>query len=315
MRPKVTGFRTTVAERVEIVSSVVECAESRAFRRHALCKPGCGLASGAVHVVRPPRFREFARARHPARARARRDDGDLEPAIRVDAVPPVLPAQRRRRRGGGAGHLLAADRPANGVSARAARAVRAVRAGTAGRVGRGADRARLGAVGASLRADPAVPDLWRPLRNRDRHRLCRRRRPDGALVPGSARLRDRRRRRRLRHGRDDHDVPDRGDAGRLRRSSDADGVRHPSRRDRRHRRARPARTPPGGDAGRAIDHARPRCRTADDAEDADLQVDVRDDDDDVCGRPDGHLQLRLVRIRLRRRRTSGCGAWRRCRSR
>ena len=89
--PKVTGFRTTVAERVEMVSSVVECAESRAFRRHALCKPGCGLASGAVHVVRPPRFREFARARHPARARAGRDDGDLQPAIRLDVVRQTVP--------------------------------------------------------------------------------------------------------------------------------------------------------------------------------------------------------------------------------
>ena len=61
--------------------------------------------------------------------------------------------------------------------------------------------------------------------------------------------------------------------------------------------------------------ARPRGRTAGDAEDADLLADVRDDDDDVDRRPDGHLEFRRLRARLRRRGRHGVRAWRRCRSR
>ena len=70
-----------------------------------------------------------------------------------------------------------------------------------------------------------------------------------------------------------------------------------------------ARAAAGRSAGPRRDaRARKRRRAGQHVEDADLLADVRHDDDDVDRRPDGDVELRQFRARLRRRRHSGAGA-------
>ena len=176
-----------------------------------------------------------------ASAWPRRHDGGLEPAICLDAVRQAVPGRDRRGAADRADHLLCADRRADAVLAGARLACRPVRAEGARRRRRCAHRPRLGAVGSGRQRLDAVSDLWALVRRRDRHRLCRRHRPDGAMVSGSARICDRRRRRRLWHGRDADDISDLLNARCLGRADDPDGIRRHSRRRRRSRRARPAR--------------------------------------------------------------------------
>ena len=71
----------------------------------------------------------------------------------------------------------------------------------------------------------AVSHLRHCRRPGHRHRLRRRRWPDGGMVSGSAGLCRRRGGGRLRHGRDRHDIPDRPFACRRRLSGDAATVR------------------------------------------------------------------------------------------
>ena len=146
--------------------------------------PLAALLPGAVHVVRPPRFGEFRKRALPSSSR------ELVAMMAISSPQYVWTlflryflhtARRRRGRRCRSPSRCLVVLQTVFTPVRISLDVRTVRTPTAGRVGRGADRARLGAVGAGLRPDPAVPDLWRPLRNRHRHRLSRRRRPDGAL--------------------------------------------------------------------------------------------------------------------------------------
>ena len=194
-----------------------------------------------------------------ASARPRRHDGHLESAIRLDAVCQAVPGRDGRGAADGAGHVLDSDRLADAVLARARVARRPVRAEGAHCRRRGADRPRLGPLGSRRRRPDAVPDLRALLRRRDRHRLCRRRRPDGEVVSGPARVRHRDRGRRLRNGRHADDISHLLDAGLLRRADDVDRVRRHSRRRRRSRRARPQRAAARRSAGPRRD-ARARKR-------------------------------------------------------
>ena len=112
-----------------------------------------------------------------------------------------------------AGDVLAADRAADVLLAVPGLAGGPLRSAHADRNRRGADRACPGCWPRRRLADDALSDLRRDRRARHRHRLCRRGRPDGGLVPRSARLCRRRGRRGLRHGRDRHHLPDRQFAG------------------------------------------------------------------------------------------------------
>ena len=192
-----------------------------------------------------------------ASAWSRGHDGHLEPAICLDAVRQAVPGRDRRGAADRADHVLGADRPADAVLARARVARRPVRAEGAGCGRRGADGARMGPLGSRRQRLDAVPDLWALLRRRDRHRLCRRHRPDGEVVSGPARIRHRDRRGRLRNGRHADDISHFIDAVVLRRAGDVDRVRRHSWRRRRSRRARPARAAGGRSGGPSP----PRART------------------------------------------------------
>ena len=209
-------------------------------------------------------------------------DGHLEPAICLDAVRQTVPGRDRRRAAHRSDHLLGADRPADAVLARPRMARRSVRAEGADRFGRSADRAWVGALGFRRQHLDVVPDLRGPVRGRHRHRLCRRRRLDGEMVSGPARVRDRDRGGRLRNGRHAHDISDLLHARVIRRAEDPDRVRPHSRRRRRARRARPTRAPAGrSPRSSCVACARGRRRARPYAENADLLADVRDDDHDV----------------------------------
>ena len=148
-------------------------------------------------------------------------------------------------------------------------------------------------------------DLRPVLRPRHRHRLCRHRRPDGEVVSRPARLRRRRGRGRLRHGRDAEHLPDQRHA---RRS----GYRHTltvfgivlgvigalAALGLRAPRAGEVLPAPAVNLSTCVHDTAPEG----DAADAAVLADVRHDDDDVDGRPDGGGQLRLLRPRFRRGR-------------
>ena len=169
----------------------------------------------------------------PAHLGRDRDDVDLQPAIRLDPVHEILPGQPRHDPAGHPGHLLAADRAADLAVARAGLSGRQIWAAAADRrrlrpVGRRLDHLRL-----YFEPDRALPHLRPVLRRRHRHRLYRRDRPDGALVPGPARFRHRHGRGRLRLRRHPDHLPDRLDAQERRLPAHAGGVRlHPRRRRR-----------------------------------------------------------------------------------
>jgi hypothetical protein len=161
-------------------------------------------------------------------ARPRCHDGHLEPAICLDAVRQAVPGRNGRGAADRADHVLAADRAADIVLPGAGVARRPVRAEDAGRRRRGADRARVGPLGARRQRLDAVPDLRALLRRRHRHRLCRRRRPDGEMVSGPAWVRHRDRRGRLWNGRHADDISHLLDADNLWRADDARRVRRHS---------------------------------------------------------------------------------------
>ena len=128
--------------------------------------------------------------RHPlgsARARADLHDGNLQPAIRLDPVHPPPRHCVGRGAGGDPGDVLPADRVADVLLAVPGLAGGSLRPAPADRDRRPAHRAVLDTVGLRQFADHVVPDLWRAGRTGHRHRLCRRRRPNGGLVPGQAR--------------------------------------------------------------------------------------------------------------------------------
>ena len=197
-----------------------------------------------------------------ARSRPDRHDGDLQPAICLDAVHrPAQPEARNDARRI-AVDVLAADHPADLVLAVAGLSGRPLRPAAPDLGRRAVVRRRLGAVELCRQPLGAVLHLRRHLRLRHRHHLCRHHRPDGALVPGPARACDRPCRRGLWLWRVLHQLPDRQHDQELGLCAHARRVGHHPGRHRRRRRAMAARAARGLAAGRAIAR-RPRTTDAD----------------------------------------------------
>ena len=145
-----------------------------------------------------------AAAMGPARPRPDLHDGHQQPPIRQDRVhqaawhrPLGLPCRHP-------GHIHHPGRLADLLQPVPGLADRAVRPEAAHQLRVCAHRIKLGSGRTGGVAGNALPDLRRAGGARHRHRLCRRGRPDGPLVPEPPRLRRRCRRCRLWHGRHRH---------------------------------------------------------------------------------------------------------------
>ena len=234
------------------------------------------------HADRDPDEAPFRAPLDSARPRPARDAGDLEPSIYLDAVRQAASGRDRRFARLGPGDFHPRRHPADLVLASAGLADRSFRRPVAHHRGSGAVRPRLGARELRRFARGALRHLRPVLRPRHRPRLCRRGRPDGALVSRSPGLCDRPRRRRLWHGRARDHLSHRCDDPRVRLSGDAAAVRSRPRGDRNRRGAVPSRPADRRGRDRLADRDRaPRRRPARDARNALILADVRDDDDDV----------------------------------
>src|SRR6185437_11494553 len=116
------------------------------------------------------------------RSRLDRDDVDLEPAIRVDTFHRSAEPEARNDARPTAVDVLAADHSTDLVLAAAGLSGRSLRPASSDLGRRGDVGWRLGAVGLCRQYLGALLHLWRHLRLRHRHHLCRHHRFDDALV-------------------------------------------------------------------------------------------------------------------------------------
>ena len=223
----------------------------------------------------------------PACARLDRHDGDLQPAIRLDAVHRAAQPEARNDAGRIAVDVLAAHHPADLVLADAGLPGRSLRPAALD-LGRRADVGRrLGAVELRRQSLGALFHLRRHLRLRHRHHLCRHHRPDGALVSRPARSGNRSRRRGLRLRRVLHELPDRQHDQELGLRAHAGRLGHHPGRHRHRCRAMAARSAGGLAAGGLFagdrDHHADRAQlhAAGDAEEPGVLAAVRHDEHDV----------------------------------
>ncbi len=209
-----------------------------------LARPLFDVTSASLNFRPPPR-RGISDAKQQRRTaalcatlgstcpRAPRHDGDVEPAICLDAVHGLLPDSNRRGPRRRAGDLLCSDPSANLAFSGTRLADRPVRTARAHRLGSGAVRARLDAGQQRRQPRRTLLYLRLVLRHRHRLRLCRRHRPDGALVSRSTWLRRRGGRGRLWLWRAVHHFSHRHDDRQFRLSPDTRHLRPDPRWRRR----------------------------------------------------------------------------------
>ena len=258
----------------------------------------------------------------PAHPRRHRHDGDLQPAICLDAVHRPAQPKARHDAGGTAVDVLAADHPANLVLAVPGLSGRPLRPAPADLGRRPFVRRQLGAFRLCRQYLGALLHLWRARRLRHRHHLCRHHRPDGALVPRPARACHRPRRGGLRLRRLLHQFPHRQHDQKLRLRPHARGVGHHPGRHRRHRGAVAAHAARELSAAgrRGADRDRrpadpPQLHAARDAAKPGLLSAVRDDEHDVDLRPHGRVRMSARSPRISASPTRWSWGWRRCRCR
>jgi len=251
-----------------------------------------------VPLVRSAR-RGSAGPRRPApatAARRGRDDRDLQSSIRLDIVRQAHAGRHRRIADGSTGDVLDPDRTADLARSAAGLAGRTVRRAPAVDGRRSADRGELGAVRPCQQSGDAVPDLRTARRHRDRDRVRRSGRADGALVPRPSWPGHRHGGRGVRLRRRALHLPGGGIDCRLRPFAHVAVVR-PDPRRRRHC-GRPGDThaaawldaaDDGTGCRRTAALRRRRGRTADHAAYPALLAAVRDDGHDGHWRPDGRV--------------------------
>jgi hypothetical protein len=225
--------------------------------------------------------------------RPRCNDVHFQFAICMGHVRQAAAGDAGNQSRGHPGHLFHPDRIADLVFAVAGLPDTEIRATAVDFRRRHIDRRKLGAGGLRPRPDRAIHFLRNHGRTRYRHYLCRHHRPDGAVVPRQARSGHRPGCSRLRLRCTHDDFSDRNDDQEFGLCRCTDRVRNHSRPGRTGR--RPGFAPPPQSiqpAQNSNDFREAGCTRlflARDAEDAGVLAVVRNDDDDVDRRPDGHF--------------------------